>query len=187
MNKRLISYLITIFLVSFLIVYFSIQITQSAYSNPSKNILTINGMTITLGPAPNSTNVRLDTKITIDTLSSVSVNNPKFTPEIEISHESIYVSGPLTYEKSFYPSQFLKSGTSYQVSVTITDILVSWRFSTTSEPFNPGLEYFLATNTIPIAFIIASLVTIIVGFWLSRFIKKKKFADGEKDTVNLDK
>lgn len=162
--------LVTIFLAIFFLAYFSIQITQSAFSTPSKELLVFNGKSITLGPAPNATNVRLDTTITIDTLESASLNNLLIIPEVNISHESSYTSGPLTYEKTFYSSQPLEPNTSYVASILVLNTPISWNFKTTSEVFNPGVEYFLVTNAILISLLIAALVMPIFNFFINRVI-----------------
>ena len=51
--------LAVVFSASFLIVFLTIFLTQSAYSTPSSYVSVIKGMDITLGPPPNSTDIPL--------------------------------------------------------------------------------------------------------------------------------
>ena len=166
-RTRFIMYLITVFSIVFLVTFLTIQFTQSAYSTPAKDVLAVEGMRITLGPPPNFTNIPLDTTITIDTLASVALNDLRITPEVPISHVTSYVSGPLSYEETFHPAHPLDPSTSYAVSVTILDVPVSWTFTTTSETFNPGISFYLAKNTLLIAFSVAVLASVSFGLIIS--------------------
>jgi hypothetical protein len=94
-------------------------------------------------------------------------------PEVNISHESSYTAGPLTYEKTFFPSQPLEPNTSYTVSILVLNIPISWNFNTTSEVFNRGVEYFLVKNAILIAILITALATPIFNFFINRTIIKR--------------
>ncbi|MBM4401095.1 MAG: hypothetical protein FJ045_04005 [Crenarchaeota archaeon] len=165
--------LAVVFSASFLTVFSAIFLTQSAYSTPSNHVLIVDGMDITLGPPPNSTNIPLDTTITIDALASASLNDLHMTPEVPIARVYSEVSGPLTYLNTFYPAQLLKPATSYTVSVTIMDVPVSWSFTTTSEPFNPGISFYLATNVLWIALSAAISATSIVAFVIWFFRRKQ--------------
>ncbi len=156
--------LAVVFSASFLIVFLTILLTQSAYSTPSSYVSIINGMDITLGPPPNSTNIPLDTTITVDALASASLNDLHVTPEVNFASVTSETTGPLTYRTMFYPGKLLKPATSYNVSVTIMDVPVSWSFTTTTEPFHPGISYYLATNGLWIALSAAASATTIVGF-----------------------
>jgi hypothetical protein len=164
------SRLAVVFAASFLTVFLAIFLTQSAYSTPSNYVSVVNGMDITLGPPPNSTNIPLDTTITVDALASAALNDLHLTPEVPIASRYSEVTSSLTYLNTFYPAQPLKPATSYTVSVTILNEPVSWSFTTTSEPFNPGISFYLATNVLWIALSAATSATIIVGFaiWLRR-------------------
>ena len=162
--------LAVVFSASFLIVFLAIFLTQSAHSTPSTYVLAVDSMDITLGPPPNSTNIPLDTTITIDALASAALNDLHVTPEVPIASVYSEVTSPLTYLNTFYLAQLLKPATSYTVSVTIMDVPVSWSFTTTSEPFNPGISFYLATNVLWIALSVATSTTLIVGFaiWFKR-------------------
>ena len=160
-------YLITGFSIVFIVTFLTIQFTQSAYSTPGKDVLAIEGMHIILGPPPNSTNIPLDTTITIDTLASAALNDLRLTPEVLISHVTSYVSGPLSYEETFHPAHPLNPSTSYTVSVTILDVPVSWTFTTTSETFNPGISFYLATNKLLIASSVAAIGSLGLGTIIS--------------------
>lgn len=162
--------LAVVFSASFLVVFLAIFLTQSAYSTPAHYISVVDGMGITLGPPPNSTNILLDTTITIDTLNSAEVSDLHITPEVPIARVTSENSGPLTSLKTFYPAQQLKPATSYNVSATIMDVPVSWSFTTTSEPFNLGISFYLATNVLWIALSAALSATSIFGFamWYKR-------------------
>jgi hypothetical protein len=164
--------LAVVFSASFSTVFVAIFISQSAYSIPSSKISTLNGLDVVLGPPPNSTNVPLDTTIVVDALSSASLDDLRLSPEVPINRVDIVVSGTLSYERTFYPAQPLKPATSYNVSVTIVDVPVSWSFITTSEPFNPGISFYLATNVLWIALSAAASATLIVG--VAIWLKKKR-------------
>ncbi len=157
-----------VFTASFLIVFIAIFLTQSAYSTPSSYLSAINGMDITLGPPPNSTNVPLDTTITVDAFASASYNDLSVTPEVNFTHVTSETTGPLTYRTTFYPDKLLKPATAYTVSVTIENAPVAWSFTTTAEPFNPRISYYLATNLLWISLSAAVAATAIAGFavWL---------------------
>ena len=162
--------LAAVFAASFLTVFLAIFFSQSAHSTPSSYVLVLNGMDISVGPPPNSTNIPLDTTITVDALASAALNDLHLTPEVPIASRYSEVTSPLTYLNTFYPAQLLKPATSYTVSVTILNEPFSWSFTTTSEPFNPRISFYLATNVLWIALSAAASATIIVGFaiWLKR-------------------
>ena len=130
-------------------------------------------MEIALGPPPNSTNVPLDTTITVDAVASAALEDLHLTPDVPIARVYSEVTSPLTYLNTFYPAKLLQPATSYNVSVTIMDMPVSWSFTTTAEPFNPGISFYLATNVPWVALSVATSVTAIVGVavWLRN--KKK--------------
>ena len=156
--------LILVFVLTFLIPFLVISLTQSAYSTPSNYVSAVDSMSITIGPAPNSTNISLDTTITIDALSAATISNLQMTPEVTIALVTSEVSGPLSYKQTFYPAQPLEPATSYIVSVTIKNIPVSWSFSTTSEPYHPTISFYLATYALWIALSAATATTSSVGF-----------------------
>jgi hypothetical protein len=161
-----------VFVASFLTVFLAIFFSQSAHSTPSSYGLVLNSMDISVGPPPNSTNVPLDTTITVDALASAALNDLHLTPEVPIGRRYSEVTSPLTYLNTFYPAQLLKPATSYTVSVTILNEPFSWSFTTTSEPFNPGISFHLATNVLWIALSAAASATIIAGFAI--WFKRKK-------------
>jgi len=162
--------LAVVFSASFLTVFLAIFLTQSAYSHPVHYISTVDSMAITLGPPPNSTNIPLDTTIIIDTVNTADVSDLHITPEAPIARVTSENSGPLTSLRTFYTAQQLKTATTYDVSATIMDTPVSWSFTTTSEPFKPGISFYLAANVLWIALAVALSATSIVGFvtWYKR-------------------
>jgi hypothetical protein len=162
--------LVAVFLSSFTAVFLAIFLTQSAYSNPSQYQLSLDGMDIMLGPPPNSTNIRLDTTITIDAVATADIIDLRLTPEVPIASVASHTTGILTYVTTFYPAKLLNPGTSYNVSATVSDKPVSWSFTTTSEPFDPGIGFYLATNVLWIALAAATSATAVAGFavWYNR-------------------
>jgi hypothetical protein len=169
---QLFTLFVVAFLVFFVFVFLTIISTQSAYSKPSNSVLVINGMDVTLGPAINSTNVPLDTTITIDAFAAATVNGLHITPEVVIAYATSETTGPLTYVSAFYPDEPLKPATTYNVSVTVMDMLISWSFTTTPEPSNHGISFYLATYNVWISLSMAALVAAIVGLtW--RFREKR--------------
>jgi len=156
--------LVAVFLGSFLVAFLTISLTQSAYSTPSQYLVGLNGMDITLGPPPNSTDVRLDTTITIDAVATAELNDLHLTPEVPIASVASHTTGILTYVNTFYPAKLLTPATSYNVSVVVEGVPVSWSFTTTSEPFSPGISYYLATNVLGVALATATPATSVVGF-----------------------
>lgn len=166
--------LAVVFSASFLTVFLAIFLTQSAYSTPPQAILAVNSMEITLGPPPNSTNIPLDTTIIIDTLNFADVTDLRITPEVPIAGVTSENSGPLSSLKTFYPAQQLKTAITYNVSITIMEVPMSWSFTTTSEPFNPTISFYLATNVLWIALSAAVSATSIVGFAIQFKRKQSK-------------
>ena len=152
------------FSVLFLTVYLAIFLTQSANSKPLSAVSIIDNMEIALGPSPNSTNVSLDTAITVDALASAALEDLQLTPEVRIARVYSEVTSPLTYLNTFYPAGLLEPGTTYTVFVTIMDLPVSWTFTTTAEPFKPGIGYLLSTNGLWISLAIAASATVAVGY-----------------------
>ena len=163
--------LVLVFLVSFLIIFLPIILTQSAYSTPNSYSSIINGMAITLGPPPNSTNIALDTTIIVDALASASLDDLQASPEVNFASENSETTGPSTYQTTFYPDKPLDPATTYTISVKIIETPVSWSFTTTSESFHPGTSYYLATNGLWIALLAAASTTIVIGFAV--WVKKK--------------
>ncbi len=155
--------LAAVFASTFLTVLVVIFSTQSAYSTPDTYLSEAVGMDITIGPKPNATDVPLDTTITIDALSSATLNDLNTTPEINIANIAVEVSGPLSYKQTFYPAQLLKPATTYTISVTIRDTPVSWSFTTTSEPYQPTISFYLATYAPWIALAVATIITSLAG------------------------
>ena len=155
--------LAAVFASTFLTVFLVISSTQSAYSTPNTYLSEVGGMDITIGPKPNATDVPLDTTITIDAFSSAELNDLNTTPEVPIASIAVEVSGPLSYKQTFYPAQLLEPATSYTVSVTIRDTPVSWSFTTTSEPYQPTISFYIATYAPWIAIAVATTTTLLTG------------------------
>ena len=169
-NKQLFFVFTLIFFLSFFATFLLISLTQCAYSTPPHNTIIFNQMSITLGPSPNSTNIPLDTTITIDAMASASLTDFYTIPYEPYDHITSYATGPLTYETTYYPAQPLKPATSYNVSVTIFDTSVTWTFTTTSQPFFPEINFYLAKNVVLITLLTATIITTLSGFfiWLRR-------------------
>ena len=153
-----------VFSISFAVCYVAIFLTQSAYSTPSSAIMPIEGMDITFGPSPNSTNVPLNTAITVDAMASIALNDLHLTPEVPIARVNSEDTSSIDYLNTFYPAELLQPATTYNVSVTIRDKPVSWTFTTTAEPFHPEISYYLATNVLWISLGVAGLITVTVGY-----------------------
>ena len=158
------SILAPVFVLTFLTLFLVISLTQSAYSTPDNYVSAVDSMDITIGPTPNSTDVPLDTTITIDALSAATISDLHIAPEVAIALVANEVSGPLSYKQTFYPAQLLEPATYYTVSVTIKDVPFSWSFTTTSEPYHPTISFYLATYALWIALSAAVTTTSIVGF-----------------------
>lgn len=172
------SIFVGVFVFTFLTVFLVIFLTQPAHSTPDYYVSEVDGMTITIGPKPNSTDVSLDTTITIDALASAALNDLHLTPEVPIAHVTSEVSGPLSYKQTFYPAQLLKPATSYTVSVTIMNVPLSWSFATTSELYHPTISFYLATYVLWIAFSTATATTLLVG--LAIWYRKKRVNEPPK-------
>ena len=165
-NKRFFFILIVIFVISFSVIFFFVSLTQTAYSSPSQTTILFNQMSINLGPSPNSTNIPLDTIITVDTIASALLTDLYTLPNEKIDYVTSYATGPLTYETRYYPAQPLKAATFYTISVTIFDNPVTWNFTTTSQPFTPKINYFLAKNNLLISFLTSTIIALLSGFFI---------------------
>lgn len=176
LSKKLhVAIILTLFFVlTFLVLFLVISLTQSAHSTPGNYISAVDSMSITIGPAPNATNISLDTTITIDALSATTISNLRMTPQVPIALVTNEVSGPLSYKQTFYPAQPLEPATSYVVSVTIKNIPVSWSFTTTSEPYHPTISFYLATYALWIALSAATATTSSIGFAI--WYRKKRIS-----------
>lgn len=161
-NMRAALILAAVFASTFIIVFLVISSTQSAYSTPDTYVSVAGGMDITIGPKPNATDVPLDTTITIDAFSSATFNDLQITPEVSIANIAVEVSGPISYKQTFYPAQLLESATTYTVSATIRDEPISWSFTTTSQPYQPTISFYLATYAPWIALVTAA-TTLLIG------------------------
>lgn len=161
---QLIMGFIIVFLASFSGTYFSIMLTQSAYSVPSEGLLQIGETSVSVGPQPNSINIPLDTVIIIDTVASARIEDLDIIPKISILYETSSSSGSITYENVFYPKDPLQPSTIYEVSATIFDIPISWTFTTVSEVFKPAIGYHLIKNVLLISCLIAIIVLVVFSF-----------------------
>jgi hypothetical protein len=174
--------LAAVFAFTFLTVFLVISSTQSAYSTPDNYLSEFEGMDITIGPKPNATDIPLDTTITIDAFSSAELNDLNTTPEVPIASVTVEVSGPLSYKQTFYPAQLLKPATSYIVSVTIRDTPVSWSFTTTAEPYQPTISFYLATYSPWISLATATTITLLT---VSAIWHRNKQANYQTCSENL--
>jgi len=171
-NMRLVLILVVVFASTFIVVFLGISSTQSAYSTPENAVSEVEGMDINIGPKPNATDVPLDITITIDAFSSATLNDLQTKPEVAIANVAVEVSGPISYRQTFYPAQLLEPATTYTVTVTIRDTPVSWSFTTTSEPYQPTISFYLATYAPWIAIATATITTSLAAFAIQR--RKKK-------------
>jgi len=149
---------------------FSDFLTQSAYSTPDAYVFSLDGMGITIGPKPNSTNVPLDTTIAIDTWRSPTVSDFNLMPEAPIARLTKEKVGLASMLTTFYPAEPLKPATTCNVSVVIMNVPVSWSFATTSEPYHPTSAFYLVTYALWIALSAAIATTLLVGLaiWFRR-------------------
>ena len=172
--------LMAVFAGSFLTGFMAIVLTQSAYSIPVSTVTAHDGMEISLGPPPNSTNVPINTAISVDAVASAALNDLRLTPGVPFTRAYSEASSALTYLTTFYPAHLLDPGTRYNVSVTILGTPLSWSFTTSNEPFNPGIGFYLATNAPWIALATAILATLIVAVanLLRRKVQGKGSASG---------
>jgi len=161
---RMAPILALVFSASFLTVFLGIFFTQSANSTPSSSVSLVGSMDITLGPSPNSSSVPLDTTITVEAVASAALDDLHLTPKVPIARVYSEATSPLTYLNKFYPAELLQPATTYNVSVTVMGKPVSWIFTTTAEPYRPGISYYLATNVLWISLGVAALVTVVAGF-----------------------
>ncbi len=171
-KTRLVLILAVVFASTFIVMFLGISSTQSAYSTPENAVSEFEGMDITIGPRPNATDVPLDTTITIDAFSSATLNDLQTTPEVSIANVAVEVSGPIAYKQIFYPAQQLEPATTYTVTVTIRDVPVSWSFTTTSEPYQPTISFYIATYAPWIAIATATITTLLAASAIQR--RKKK-------------
>jgi len=168
--------LLAVFIILFASIFVALSFTQSAYSTPFSSLAFADGMDITVGPAPNATNVPLDSAITVDALASASLSDLHLTPDLSIASTTSTTSGPLTYKTTFYPTEPLKPATTYTVSVTVINTSTSWSFTTQTGPFQPSTGYLLAKNAIWISIAVAAAATGIVALIL--WLKGKKVTVG---------
>lgn len=173
-KMRVVLILAVVFLSTFFASMLIISSTQSAYSTPEDYVTEVEDMAITIGPKPNSTNVPLDTTITLDALSSAALSELHITPEVSISSIATEVSGPLSYKQTFYPAHLLKPATCYNVSITIKEVPFSWSFITTSEIYQPTANYYLATYAPWIALATATTTTLLAGLAIWQRKKRAK-------------
>jgi hypothetical protein len=146
---------------------------QKAYSTPAEGLWPPEGFFF-VGPAPNSTGVPLDTTVVIDETRPSTVSNLTLTPEAVIERQTykVYVASP---EYTFYFAEPLRPATTYNVSVIIGGDPISWRFTTTPEPFHPRfVSVFLEANALLASTIIATVTTLGAGLviWTRRLRSK---------------
>jgi hypothetical protein len=155
-----------VFLVSFFVVFFAISLTQSVYSTPAHSgfVSTDAGTPLSVGPPPNATDIPLDTVIV---LSQTRPGGPQLqiTPEITIAKIVDTPDFP-GVESTFYPAEPLKPATTYNVTAVVWHEAFSWSFTTTPQPFQPGISYYLAKFAFWIALASATATTLAVGIIL---------------------
>ena len=155
--------LLAVFVVSFLSVYYVIFLTQSGHSTPSGGVLQVEGMNLVLGPSPNATDVPVNTAITIEATSTASFSEMQLSPEIPVYRAGGEITGSITFLNTFYPVRLLDSDTTYHVFITISDTPVSWKFTTTTDSFNPGIGFYLSVYNVWISMLIAICLSMVVS------------------------
>lgn len=167
-----------VFVALFLGVFFLISATQTAHSSPAtvpeaiyRNHSRI-PIPVGVGPAPNSVNVSLNTTIVVFQVRSVSVENLCLSPEVPILGRTDVPEGLASQVTTFYFARPLNPNTVYTVSVAIAGTPYSWVFTTTSEPFNPDVSYYLAAYVVWIALATAIAGTCIAYLLVRRNVHK---------------
>ena len=164
--------LLVVFVVLFLTVYLWVTSTDYGYSMPSWGLSPVSfDIGVSLGPKPNATGVALDTTIRIYTMRDTTVKDLRLTPEVPIARTSEEIGYVPAYGMyTFYPAEPLKPATTYDVSVFIMRETVSWSFTTTSEPLQSEISFFIANNVFWVALLVATAGTSVIGVlvWIKR-------------------
>ncbi len=90
-----------------------VQSTHRTYSMPSSFGVGVAAV-CSVGPAPNSTDVPLDTAIVFDEFRPISVSNVKLQPQVTLL-ETFEDYGVASRRAIFYPTGNLKPATTYTV------------------------------------------------------------------------
>jgi hypothetical protein len=165
---------IAIFISSFLCSYFVISLIPLAYYHERADSQPTLGGSISLigvfGPAPNSTDVPLDTAIVVFFMRPVNITDLYLVPEVPIKSQSIEQSHPASVEYTFSFAEPLESATTYNVSLLAGGKPLTWNFTTTAEPYQPRFNTYLYPSVPLVAFAIA----ITMSFSVSLMVRHKK-------------
>lgn len=153
-----------VFLVTFFVVFFAISLTQSTYSTPVQGKLEPGETPLFVGPPPNATDIPLDTVI-------VLYQTRPGGPQLQITPDIIMAKSVDTYdwasvESTYYPAEPLKPATTYNLTAVVWHETFSWSFTTTPQPFQPEISYYLAKFAFWIALASAIALTFTVGILL---------------------
>lgn len=169
-NKRnAILLLVIVFVVLYVATFAAISTTNTAYSTPQTvptDVYRNNSripIAVGIGPCPNAIDVPLNTAIVVFQLRSCKIENLELTPYVPILGRSDQAEGPASGITTFYPAVPLEPNTTYNVSVTVIDTVLSWVFTTTVDSFQPSISYYLATYALGIAVVPATIGACIVG------------------------
>jgi len=167
---------LTIFISSFLSSYVVISLTPFAYyrerahSSPpldgSSNLFPVG----IFGPAPNSTDVPLDTAIVIFLMRPVNIKDFNLSPQVPIAAQTTERIPPASEEYTFYFADPLKPDKTYNVTLLAGGKPVTWNFTTTAEPYAPRFNTYLYPSVLWASFAIATAIT----FGVSLIIWHKK-------------
>ncbi len=125
-----------------------------------------------LGPAPNSTDVPLDTAIVIALTRPVNIENLNIAPQGPAVSKTIAHSPPASETYIFCFTDPLKPATTYNVTALSGGKPITWNFTTTAEPYEPRYSTYLYPYTLWVALAVAAFVT--VSVFLIILHKKEK-------------
>lgn len=111
------------------------------------------------GPAPNSTDVPLDTAIVISLTRPVNIQNLSLAPQEPIASQTIEHSPQASETYTFSLAEPLEPATTYNVSLLAVGKPVTWNFTTTAEPYQPRFNTYLYPSVPWGALAIAATVT----------------------------
>jgi len=161
--------IVAVFSASFLAIFLAIYLTPSPYlherahSTPTQYWYGETTGAPIIGPAPNTTNVPLDTTIVIDQIRSFFVGELQLSPEAPIARRVDEYYGLASRAAIFYFSEPLKPATTYNATIFLKSTSISWNFTTTAEPYYPRYEALPSGLGIYVAVVVSAAVTLIVG------------------------
>jgi hypothetical protein len=158
-----------VFSATFLAIFLAIYLTPSPYfherahSTPTQYWYGETSGDPIIGPAPNATNVALDTTIVIDQIRPLFVGELQLSPEAPIARRVDDNYGLASVATIFYFSEPLKPATTYNATIFLKSTSISWNFTTTAEPYHPRYEALPSGLGILVAVTMSALVTLVVG------------------------